>query len=102
MIFDHLVTSGITGVLVISGDQHWFAAQRHPYGIRELQIGPLARGFGTPPPPVPDVLFRRVDYNAGLIDVTVDRVTFSALGPDGRVFYAETLTVADLTPSRDR
>jgi hypothetical protein len=45
------------------------------------------------------VLFRAVRYNAGVIDIDGDRLTFSALGEDGTVFYREELTAVDLTPT---
>jgi len=89
---------GTPGVLFASGDQHWFAAYRHAFGVREMQIGPLARGLGTPPPAVPGVVFRAVRYNAGLIDIDGDRLTMTGLGADGEPFYRETVSAADLTP----
>jgi phosphodiesterase/alkaline phosphatase D-like protein len=88
----------VPGVLFVSADQHWFAAQRHAFGIREMQVGPLARGLGTPPGSLSSVLFRAVRYNAGLIDIDGDQLTFTALGDDGEAFYREALSVADLTP----
>ena len=97
-LFDALV--GIPGVLCVSADQHWFAAHRHAYGIREFQVGPFARGIIEPPPAAAGVLFRRLDYNAGLIDIDGDRLTAWGLGPGGERFYAETLTAAELTPRR--
>ncbi len=97
-IFAALATAGTPGVLFISGDQHWFAAHRHAYGIREFQIGPVARGCGTPPPPVPGVLFRAVRFNIGLIDITADSLTFTGLGEGGDRFYSEVLTADQLTP----
>ncbi len=96
-IFAALV--GISGVVFFSGDQHWFAAHRHAHGIREFQVGPIARGLGTPPADTaPGVLFRSVQYNAGIIDVTATTLTLTALAADGTHFYSETLTAADLTP----
>ncbi|HSK05778.1 MAG TPA: alkaline phosphatase D family protein [Kofleriaceae bacterium] len=95
-IFDALV--GIPGVLFLSADQHWFAAHRHAYGIREFQVGPLARGIREPPPPAPGVLFRHRQYNAGIVDIDGDRITVAGLGPGGARFYEETLTAAELTP----
>ena len=89
---------GTPGVLFVSGDQHWFASHRHALGIREMQIGPLARGIGVPGPTAPGVLFRAACYNAGLVEIDGDRLTFSGLGEDGRRFYSETVTAADLTP----
>jgi hypothetical protein len=44
------------------------------------------------------VLFRSVRYNAGLVDIDGDRLTFTAIGDDGARFYRETFTAADLTP----
>jgi hypothetical protein len=38
-----------------------------------------------------------MQYNFGLIDVEGDQLTFSAVGPDGSVFYKETLTAETLT-----
>ncbi|HEX7836080.1 MAG TPA: alkaline phosphatase D family protein [Kofleriaceae bacterium] len=95
-IFAALV--GIPGLLFVSGDQHFFAAQRHAFGIREVQIGPLARGLGTPGPEAPGVLFRAVRYNAGLIEIDGDRLTMIGLGDGGDRFYRETMSAADLTP----
>ena len=92
---------GTPGVLFISGDQHWFASHRHAFGIREMQIGPLARGIGVPGPLVPGVLYRAERYNAGLIEIDGDRLTLSGLGEDGERFYSETVTAADLTARRD-
>jgi len=95
-IFAALV--GTPGVLFASGDQHFFAVQRHAFGIREVQIGPVARGLGVPRNPVPGVVFRAVRYNAGVIEIDGDRLTLIGLGEDGEAFYRETMTAADLTP----
>lgn len=95
-LFAELV--GVPGIVFFSGDQHYFAAHRHAHGIREFQVGPLARGLGTPGPDAPGVLFRSVQYNFGLIDVTGDRLTVTGIGADGSCFYNEQLSAADLTP----
>jgi phosphodiesterase/alkaline phosphatase D-like protein len=97
-ILDALV--GIPGILFVTADQHFFAAHRHAYGIRELQVGPLARGLGTPGPMEPGVLFRSVRYNAGLFEIDAERLVVTAIGPDGERFYRETLTADELTPRR--
>jgi PhoD-like phosphatase len=89
---------GTPGVLFVSGDQHWFASHRHALGIREMQIGPLARGIGVPGPAAPGVVFRAERYNAGIVEIDGDRLTFSGLGEDGQRFYSETVTAAELTP----
>jgi alkaline phosphatase D len=91
--------AGVPGVLFVSGDQHWFAAHRHARGIREFQIGPLARGVIVAPPPVDGVLFRAEQYNAGLIDIDHESLTFTGVGVGGELFYKETLGIEDLTPA---
>jgi PhoD-like phosphatase len=94
--------AGVSGLLFLSADQHWFAAHRHAHGIREFQVGPLARGLGTPTAEAPGVLFRASRFNAGLIDVDGSTLTVSGIGVGGEVFYKEMLHVADLTPSPAR
>jgi alkaline phosphatase D len=96
-IFTALV--GVPGVLFVSADQHWFAAHRHANGIREFQVGPLARGLGLPTVLAPGVLFRSSQFNFGLLDIDGDRLTFSGVGGEGDAFYKETLSPEDLTPT---
>ena len=98
VLFDGLLD--IPGILFVTADQHWFAAHRHAYGIREIQIGPVARGILTPGPPVTGVLYRAQRYNAGIVDVAPDSLTITGLGEAGEAFYTETFTPADLTPRR--
>jgi alkaline phosphatase D len=93
-----LAAARTPGILFVSGDQHFFAAHRHAHGIREFQIGPLARGLGMPGPNAPGVLFRSVQYNFGQIDVSGDALVFRGIGSDG-AFYEETLTPEQLTPA---
>ena len=97
-LFDAVVD--LPGVLFVTADQHYFAAHRHEYGIREFQIGPLCRGLGIFGPEGPGVLFRDARFNVGIIDITRDQITFSGLGPGGDRFYNETLSIEDLTPRR--
>lgn len=89
---------GTPGVLFVSADQHWFAAHRHAFGIREFQVGPLARDVLVPPAPVAGVVFRARQYNAGVIEIDGDRLTMIGIGDTGAEIYRETLTAADLTP----
>lgn len=96
-LFD--AVAGVPGVLFVSGDQHWFAAHRHARGIREFQIGPLARGVIVPPPAVDGVMFRAERYNAGFIDIDRESLTFTGVGVGGELFYKETLGIEDLTPA---
>ena len=99
-ILDAVATAQISGLVFISGDQHWFASQRHAHGIREYQVGPIARGLGVAPAPVPGVVFRSAQYNVGLIDIDGSHLTFSGLGADGQRFFVETLTPDQLTPTK--
>jgi alkaline phosphatase D len=95
-----IAAAGITGVLFVSGDQHWFAAHAHASGAREFQVGPIARGTFEPPPAVAGVLARAAVYNAGVVDIDVDaagpRLVFTAVGADGAALYQETLRPGDL------
>jgi alkaline phosphatase D len=97
-LFAAIQAMGTTGILFLSGDQHYFAAYRHAYGLREFQVGPLARGLGTPGPNGPGVLFREVRYNFGLLDITSDTLTIQGVGPGGVVFYKETFSPEQLAP----
>ena len=97
-MFDAIAALKLPGVLFVSGDQHYFAAHRHAYGLREFQVGPLARGLGMVGREAPGVLFRDVRYNFGLVEVDGDQLTFSGVGPGGDVFYKETISAAQLTP----
>jgi len=91
-------TNGTPGVLFLSGDQHYFAAYSHSYGLREFQVGPLRRGLGTPGPTGPGVLYRDVRFNFAVLDITADSLTISGVGPGGDVFYKETFSSAQLAP----
>lgn len=93
---------GIPGVLFVSADQHWFAAHDHGQGVREIQVGPLARGVGTPTRTAPGVLFRAQRMNFALLEVEPGALVVSGIGAGGDVFYRQTLTAQDLTPSGPR
>jgi alkaline phosphatase D len=98
-LFDAIVASGITGVLFLSADQHWFASHRHAHGFRELQAGPLARGLPTPPAPVPGVLAQVADYNFGVLDIDRTAIRARCIDHTGAIRHDETLTLAELTPT---
>ncbi|MDQ3366105.1 MAG: alkaline phosphatase D family protein [Myxococcota bacterium] len=91
---------GIPGLLFVSGDQHYFAVNRHAFGIREVQIGPLARGLGAIPVAGPGRLFVAQRFNVGLIEIDGDRLVIAGLGEGGERFYEESLSPADLTARR--
>jgi alkaline phosphatase D len=94
--------AGVTGLLFVSADQHWFADQVHSHGIREFQVGPLARGLLVPTRMSKNVRFRASRFNVGVIETDGTNLTFSALGVGGEVFYKQTLSIADLTPTSAR
>jgi phosphodiesterase/alkaline phosphatase D-like protein len=95
-ILDALANAGTTGVLFVSGDQHWFAAHVHRHGFRELQIGPVAAEVFAPPSPAPGVLLRLPERNFGLIDIGSDGLRFRAIGLGGRTLHDETFAAEDL------
>ena len=96
-LFDAVVD--MPGVLFVTADQHYFAAFRHAFGIREFQIGPLCRGLGNFNSGS-GVLFQAQRFNVGLVDIERDHLTFTGLGAGGERFYEETLTIDQLTPRR--
>lgn len=99
-IFDALAIRARPGVLFVSADQHWFAAHRHRYGLREFQVGPLSRGVNALPDSQPaGVITRDAQYNFGVIEIDASpRLTFRAVGATGATFYAESFAPDDLTP----
>ncbi len=90
----------VPGVLFVSADQHYFASHRHAHGIREIQVGPLARGVLPFGPDGAGVLFRAGRMNAGLFEASRDQLVVRGVGVGGEVFYEETLTPDTLTPRR--
>lgn len=94
-----IAAAQISGVLFLSGDQHYFAAYSHSHGVREFQVGPLQRGIGPFGPSPAGVMFRDGRYNFGLLDITPTTLRMRGVGPGGDVFYDETLTIAQLTPA---
>ena len=99
LIFDELVQRRVRGVLFLSGDQHWFASHRHDHNIRELQSGPLARGFHTPPLAVPGVLVRiEQTFNVGVLDIDAETIRARCVDAAGAIRYEELLTRDELTP----
>jgi phosphodiesterase/alkaline phosphatase D-like protein len=98
-IFAEIKRLGVAGVVFLSGDQHYFAAYKHAYGLREFQVGPLRRGLGRPGPDGPGVMFRDFRYNFGVLDITADTLTMRGIGPGGEEFYREVLSSAQLAPA---
>jgi alkaline phosphatase D len=91
--------AGVTGLLFLAGDQHWFAAHRHPSGAREFQVGPLARGLPVPPPPEPGVLMRMAVFNYGEIRIApgpAPRLHFTCRDAEGAALHAESFAAGEL------
>lgn len=95
LILDAFAKAGTTGLLIVSGDQHWFAAHVHRHGVREFQIGPTAARIFEPPPQVDGVLYRAMERNFGLIDVGASGLRFRSMGIAGTL-YDETFAPDDL------
>lgn len=91
--------AGVPGVLFVSADQHYFAAHRHARGVREIQVGPFARGIGPFGDESEGVMFRAGRYNAGVFEIDRDELRVYGLGDNGERFYEETLTPELLRPA---
>jgi alkaline phosphatase D len=91
-ILDAIADANIPGVIFLSADQHWFAAQTHRNGALEFQVGPLSRAPAPLPPLSPGILARADEYNFGLLDVSTDGLRVRALGATGNVLWDETYT----------
>ncbi len=89
--------AGLRGLVILTADQHWFAAHVHDRGIREFQFGPLARDTRTPGAATPGVLARAVAFNFGLIQIDGETISISAIGEGGETLFATTLTADALT-----
>ena len=91
----------VPGVVVLSGDQHWFAAHRHEGGLREFQVGPTQAFTRLVPPPAPGVLERLEVPNFGDVEITPGPepsllfTARSAIG--GGILYQERLSAAHLS-----
>jgi len=94
-ILGAIVDAGVTGVVFLSADQHWFAAYHHASGFVEWQVGPLCRGFRSPPAPEPGVVVQIPGvYNYGEVSIqpgNPPQLTFTARDPDGAALYTETV-----------
>lgn len=92
----------IPGVLVLTGDQHWFGAHRYAGGLREFQVGPTQAFTRLVPPAKSGVLARAEVPNFGDVAIAPGAepvLTFTARSAqtDG-ILYQERFTPADLTP----
>jgi alkaline phosphatase D len=99
-LYSFLAGNSIEGVVVLSGDRHWFAAHQMDNGLREFQVGPLARGLPELPQPAPpQALAREVSYNYGEVAIARGEpptLTFTCRGPTGEALYTESFNPGDL------
>jgi alkaline phosphatase D len=98
-IIDFIRANGISGVLFLTADRHYFAALKHDSGVREFHVGPLSAGPGNPPDAGPEVLavYNGLNYGEVVIapgDPSV--LTFCCRDHEGDVKYQETLSPNDL------
>lgn len=106
-LIDFIVGSDIGGVVVFTADMHWFAAHHHAHGIKEYQVGSLARGIPEPPNEHPLRVGSAFVFNYGEVTVGGDALEFVARDADGAELYRETvaagrgaLAITSQTPGR--
>jgi alkaline phosphatase D len=88
-LLDFIVDEGLSGVVFLAADRHWFAAHHHTVGIKEFQVGPIARGLPELEPAAPEVVARESTYNFGEVTVRAGALSFTARAADGRAIYSE-------------
>ncbi|MBT8495317.1 MAG: alkaline phosphatase D family protein, partial [Deltaproteobacteria bacterium] len=80
--------------VVLTADQHWFAAHHHKGGLREFQVGPVMAFTRPPGPKAPEVVARSVEPNFGELRATPgspNRLVFVCRDKQGKPIYSETL-----------
>jgi alkaline phosphatase D len=91
----------VPGLVVLTGDQHWFAAHRYQGGLREFQVGPTQAFTRIVPPTMAGVVARAEVPNFGDIEISpgpVPTLMFTARNSQtAGIVYQERFTVADLT-----
>jgi alkaline phosphatase D len=94
-ILNHVLNNRITGVVVMTADQHWAAAHQHPEGIREYITGPLSKGLRAPPTrPDPGLRWVSAQRSWGLLAVTPgtpDPVLQVQIYGEGGLLYADAI-----------
>ena len=94
-LYDFLRDQRISGVVFLTGDQHWLSIHDLDTGHREYQVGPLQSFLRKPPEERPDdVLFELAVQNYGEIMITSGkdpRLVFTARGENGELLYVDTL-----------
>ena len=94
-LYDFLRDQRISGVVFLTGDQHWLSIHDLSTGHREYQVGPLQSFLRKPPEERPsEVLFELSAKNYGEIMITSGndpRLVFTARGEHGELLYVDTL-----------
>ena len=94
-LYDFLRERAISGVVFLTGDQHWLSIHDLETGHREYQVGPMQSFLRTPPDNRPDrVIFEMATANYGEIMITrgsQPRLVFTARGQRGELLYVDTL-----------
>lgn len=91
-MIDTIVSGGISGVVFVTADRHWFSAHHLASGLKEFQVGPIARGLPDLPPAAPEEIARSGEYNFGLIELettTPPVLVVRALDANGGEIYVE-------------
>lgn len=94
-IFDHIIDNGIGGVVFLTADQHWLAVHHMPQGMKEYQVGALARWPRDLPTSSPEWVTALDDsLNYGTLDYepgSPPYLTFRAWGDGGKLLHEESL-----------
>lgn len=94
-VYDFLREQRISGVVFLTGDQHWLSIHDLETGHREYQVGPLQSFLRTPPEERSErVIYELAAANYGEIMITSGadpRLVFTARGKNGELLYVDTL-----------
>ena len=98
-LLDYVRQHALSGVVILSGDQHWSSLVRHdPYNVWEFNATPLAQAV-IPPPPTDDprlVFAYSASPAFGIVDVDTTRpvptMTFRVIDQQGQERAAATIS----------
>jgi phosphodiesterase/alkaline phosphatase D-like protein len=93
-ILQFIIDQDISGVIFLAADQHWFAAHHHAAGLKEFQLGALARDLFDPPPDHPLRVASAFEFNYGEITIRTRpelALDFACKNADGAELYRETV-----------
>jgi alkaline phosphatase D len=94
-LYGFIADSRISGVVFLTGDQHWLSVHDLPSGHREYQVGPLRAFMRKPPdPPATGVLAQIDQPNYGEIVITPGprpQLVFTARDDSGALLYLDVI-----------